>query len=120
MDINQILKGKTIPLGVIIIVITYLAGGLSTSILPFVFFTGILIGFIKNSDKIEALVSGLITALIGSVITTLLNVAFMYVLYGSAYVMYVLSNSLYLIILYLIVGAIGGLIGYYVSEEINN
>ena len=32
MDINQVLKGKSIPLGVIIIIITYLAGGLSTSI----------------------------------------------------------------------------------------
>jgi len=120
MDINQILKGKTIPLGVIIIVITYLSGGLSTSILPFVFFTGILIGFIKNNDKIEALIAGLIAAFIGSVITTIINVGFMYVLYGSAYVTYLLTNSLYLIILYIIGGAIGGIIGYYVSEEIKN
>ena len=118
MDINEILKGKSIPLGAIIIIITYLAGGLSTSILPFVFFTGILMGFIKNKDKVEALVAGLITAFIGSIITTIINVAFMYLLYGSAYVTYLLTNSLYLIILYLIVGAIGGIIGYYVSEEI--
>ena len=118
MDINQVLKGKTIPLGVIIIVITYLAGGLSTSILPFVFFTGILMGLIKNNDKIEALVAGLVAALIGSIITTIINVGFMYVLYGSDYVTYLLTNSFYLIILYLIVGAIGGIIGYYISEEI--
>lgn len=118
MDINQVLKGKTVPLGVIIIIITYLSGGLSTSILPFVFMTGILMGLIKNEDKIEALVTGLITALIGSIITTIINVGFMYVLYGSAYVSYILTNSLYMILLYLIVGAIGGIIGYYVSEEI--
>ena len=120
MDINQVLKGKSIPLGVIIIIITYLAGGLSTSILPFVFFTGILMGFIKNNDKIEALLAGLITAFIGSIITTIINVGFMFILYGSAYVSYMLSNSFYLIVLYLIVGAIGGIIGYYVSEEIKN
>ncbi len=118
MDINRILKGKTVPLGVIIIIITYLAGGLSSSILPFVFFTGILMGIIKNNDKIEALVAGLITAFIGSIITTIINIGFMYLLYGSSYVSYILTNSLYLIILYLIVGAIGGIIGYYVSEEI--
>ena len=118
MDINQILKGKTIPLGIIIIIISYLAGGLSTSILPFVFFTGILMGFIKNNDTIEALVAGLIAALIGSIITTIINVAFMFILYGSAYVSYMLTNSIYLIVLYIIVGAIGGVIGYYVSEEI--
>lgn len=118
MDINQILRGKTIPLGVIIIIITYLAGGLSTSILPFVFFTGILMGFIKNSDKIEALLSGLIAALIGSIVTAIINVGFMYLLYGPDYVSYILANTLYPMVLYVIVGAIGGLIGYYVSLEI--
>ena len=119
MDINNILKGKAIPLGVIIIIITYLVSGTSSSILPFVFFTGIIVGLIKNTDMKEAGIAGLVTSFIASVITTIISVGLMYVSYGSAYVSYVLGSSLYLFVFYLIVGTIGGIIGYYISEEIN-
>lgn len=118
MDINQILKGRTIPLGVIIIIITYLVSGASSSILPFVFFTGIIVGLIKNEDMITSAVAGLITAFIGSIITTIISVGLMYISYGAAYVAYVLTSSLFMIIFYLVVGAVGGIIGYYISQEI--
>lgn len=120
MDINQILKGKAIPLGVIIIIITYLVSGASSSILPFVFFTGIIIGLMKNDDMTTSAVAGLFTAFIGSVITTIITVGLMYVSYGAAYVSYVLSSSLFLILFYLVVGTVGGVIGYYISKELNN
>lgn len=118
MELNNIFKGKAVALGVIIILITYLVSGSSSSILPFVFFTGILMGIIKNSDVIEGLIAGLATSFIGSVLTTIISIGLMYVSYGSAYVSYILSSSLYLIIFYIIVGAIGGAIGYYISQEI--
>ncbi|RAP45042.1 MAG: hypothetical protein BZ135_06835 [Methanosphaera sp. rholeuAM6] len=118
MDINQVLKGKAIPLGVIIIIITYLVSGTSTSILPFVFFTGIIVGIIKNTDRIEAGVAGLITSFIGSIITTVISVALMYVSYGLTYVSYILGSSVFLIVFYIIAGAVGGVIGYYISQEI--
>lgn len=120
MNINQILKGKAIPLGVIITIIAYLVSGGTTSILPFVLFTGILIGLIKNEDVLTSAVAGFIMAFISSVITTIISVGFMYVSYGMAYVSYVLTNSLYIILFYLVVGAVGGVIGYYVSEELKN
>lgn len=120
MDINHILKGKGIPLGVIIIIITYLVSGASSSILPYVFFTGIIIGLIKNDNIKEAAIAGLFTSFIASIITTIISIGLMYVSYGPTYVSYVLASSLYMFVLYLIVGAIGGVIGYYISKEINN
>ena len=42
----------------------------------------------------------------------------MYISYGAAYVAYVLTSSLFMIIFYIIVGAVGGIIGYYISQEI--
>lgn len=118
MDINYVLKGKTVPLGIIIIIITYLVSGANSSILPFVFFTGILVGIIKSRDVVEAAVAGLATSFIASVITTIISVGLMYVSYGYAYVSYVLASSLYLIVFYIVVGAVGGVIGYYISGEI--
>lgn len=120
MDINHILKGKTVPLGIIIIIITYLVSGASSSILPFVFFTGIIVGIIKNRDVVEAGVAGLLVSLFGSIITTVISVGLMYVSYGSAYVSYVLGSSLIMVVFYVVVGAIGGVIGYYISKEIGD
>lgn len=119
MDFNNVTKGKTIPLGIIIIIITYLLSGASSSILPFVFLTGILVGLMKHDDVIESTVAALIVALVGSVIATIISAGFIYLSYGQTYLSYVLMTSLYSIIFYVIAGAIGGVIGYYTFNEIN-
>ena len=105
MDFNNVTKGKAIPLGIIIIVLTYLLSGASSSILPFVFFTGILVGLMKHDNITESAVAALLVALIGSV--------------RSTYLAYTLTSSLYLVILYIIAGAIGGVIGYYIFNELD-
>ena len=43
MDINNVTKGKIVPLGILIIIITYLISGSSSSITPYILFTGIII-----------------------------------------------------------------------------
>lgn len=120
MDFKNILQGKTVPLGIIIILITYLVSGSSTSILPFIFFTGIIMGILKNSDVVEAAVTGLIVSIVGSIISTIINLGIIYVSYGPMYLNYVLATSLYSVIFYIVVGAVGGVIGYYLSGEMGN
>lgn len=120
MELNNITKGKAVPLGVLIIVITYLVSGASSSILPFIFFTGIIMGIIKNSEVLEGCAAGLLAALIGSVIATIISIGLMYVSYGMTYVNYVLMSTIYMIIFYIIVGGIGGAIGHYIYKEIEN
>lgn len=120
MDFNNVTKGKAVPLGIIIIIITYLVSGANSSILPFVFFAGILVGIMKNSDVAESLVASLLASFIGSLVGIIISVALMYVSYGSTYLLFMLSSSLYMFILYVIVGGIGGIIGYYISKEIEH
>lgn len=118
MDFNNVTKGKAIPLGIIIIIITYLVSGASSSILPFIFFTGILIGIMKHDDVLESLVASLIASFVATVIATIISLIMIYVSYGEMYVTYMLNSSLISIIFYIIAGAIGGIIGYYIFKEL--
>ena len=119
MDLNKITKGKSIPLGIIIIIITYLISGLSASVAPFILFTGILIGLMNSDDVKEAAVASFLASLIASVIITIISLGIMSISYGMTYLMYFASSYVIYGIMYIIVGAIGGVFGYYMSKEIN-
>ncbi|MBE6493142.1 MAG: hypothetical protein E7Z84_00835 [Methanosphaera stadtmanae] len=119
MDLNKITKGKSIPLGIIIIIITYLISGLSTSVAPFILFTGILIGLMNSDDIKEAAVASFLASLIASVIVIIISLSIMTMSYGMAYVAYFASPYILYGIMYVIAGVIGGIIGYYISNEIN-
>jgi hypothetical protein len=119
MDINYVTRGKIVPLGIIIIILTYLISGTSTNITPYILFTGIIIGLVKNESVLDAAVAGALASLIGSFIVTIITLVFMYMIYGSIYVQYMLTSSLIYLVLYTIVGVIGGVLGYYISKELN-
>jgi hypothetical protein len=94
MDINYVTRGKIVPLGIIIIILTYLISGTSTNITPYILFTGIIIGLVKNESVLDAAVAGALASLIGSFIVTIITLVFMYMIYGSIYVQYMLTSSL--------------------------
>ncbi|RAP43761.1 DUF5518 domain-containing protein [uncultured Methanosphaera sp.] len=119
MDFNKVTKGKAVPLGIIIIIITYLISGSSSSILPFVFITGILVGIMKNEEVAESTVAAFLSTLIGAVVATIISLIMMYMSYGSIYFTYMLYSSLYSLVFYIIAGTIGGVIGYYVYQELD-
>lgn len=118
MDINYVTKGKIVPLGVIIIIITYLTGGSSSSIVPFILFTGIIVGIVKNQSIADAVVAGGLTAFIGSFIVTLITLGVTYLTYGPIYMNYALSAYAMYLALYIVVGLISGALGYYISKEL--
>lgn len=119
MDINYVTKGKIVPLGIIIIIITYLISGSSSSITPYILFTGIIIGLVKNQSLLDSGVAGGLASLIGSFVVTILTLAFTYMLYGSLYMQYLLTSTLLYLVIYTLVGVIGGVLGYYISKEMN-
>lgn len=120
MNINNVTRGKAVPLGILIILITYLVGGLSSSVLPFVFFTGIIVALMKCDELAESVVAAFLASLFGSVIVTAITLGFYYVLYGSIYFNYMFMQSLYMAVFYIIVGVIGGIVGYFVSRELRD
>ncbi|AWX33180.1 hypothetical protein AW729_08810 [Methanosphaera sp. BMS] len=119
MDINNVTKGKIVPLGIIIIIITYLISGSSSSITPYILFTGIIIGLVKNQSLSESAVAGGLASLIASFVVTILTLAFTYMIYGPLYVQYMLTSTLLYLVIYTLVGVIGGVLGYYISKELN-
>lgn len=119
MDFNKVTQGKAVPLGIIIIIITYLISGSSSSILPFIFITGILVGIMKNEEVAESTVAAFLSTLIGAVVATVISLIMMYMSYGPIYFTYMLYSSLYSLVFYIIAGTIGGVIGYYVYQELN-
>ena len=119
MDFNKVTQGKAVPLGIIIIIITYLISGSSSSILPFIFITGILVGIMKNEEVAESTVAAFLSTLIGAVVATVISLIMMYMSYGPIYFTYMLYSSLYSLVYYNIAGTIGGVIGYYVYQELD-
>ena len=118
MDINNVTKGKIVPLGIIIIIITYLISGSSSSITPYILFTGIIIGLVKNQSLGESAVAGGLASLIASFVVTILTLAFTYMIYGPLYVQYMLTSTLLYLVIYTLVGVIGGVLGYYISKAL--
>lgn len=118
MEIKNIFQDKALPLGVIIIIITYLVSGASSNILPYVFLTSILVGIMKHNSVIESAVVGLVTTFIACLITAIISGGLYYVLYGATYVGYALSSIVFVFPFYIVLGAIGGAIGYYAAKEL--
>ncbi len=119
MDLKNIFSDKALPLGVIIIVITYLVSGASSNILPYVFFACILVGIMKHDSLVDSGAVGLVTAFIACVVTAIISLGLYYLLYGAAYVGYALSSVVYVFPFYIVLGAVGGIIGFYASKELN-
>lgn len=119
MDFNNITKGKCVPLGIIMIVIFYLVGETTSTIYPFILLTTMMAGYIKGNNTVsESAVTGLIISVIGTLITVIINVALIYVSYGGQYASYMIAQTLpFTLLIGLIVGAVGGVLGYYIRGE---
>lgn len=118
MDLNNAVKGKAVPLGIIIIIICYLTSGASSSIVPYILFTGLLVGIMRNDDIKESLVASAVSTLVGSVIVSIFSFAVTYLSYGSIYASYMITSLSIYILIYVVVGIVGGILGYYISNEI--
>lgn len=118
MDLNNAIKGKAVPLGIIIIIISYLTSGASSSIVPYILFTGILIGIMKNDDMKESAVASGLATLVAAVLISIFSFAITYMSYGAVYANYMITSLTMYIIIYIVVGLVGGMLGYFISKEI--
>ena len=101
------------------IVIFYLVGGTTSTIYPFILLTTMMAGYIKGNNTVsESAVTGLIISVIGRLITVIINVPLIYVSYGGQYASYMIAQTLpFTLLIGLIVGAVGGVLGYYIRGE---
>ncbi len=120
MNIGNIMKGKTIPLGVISLIIIYLVSGMSSTIYPFVLIVGMFAGYAKNTSVADSAIAGLITSVIGGIVNIIIELGLVYYSYGSTYLNYMIYQSTFSMLFYIVIGLIGGIMGYYINKEINN
>ena len=73
-----------------------------------------------NNDEIsEAAVASFLSSLIASVIIIIISLGLMTTSYGFQYVSYFAGPYVLYGIMYIVAGVIGGIIGYYISNEID-
>ena len=120
INIKTIIRGKTIPLTVLMILACSLLTGDTAVIMPSLLFIGILVGIMKKATMNEILLTALIGFLVGSVIAFIISLITVYYTEGGLYAISVIQYSGILIIFYTFVGCVGSALGYYVKEEIDN
>lgn len=102
------------------IVPTSLYSGDATIILPTIFFIGIISGIIKNTNMEDTLISTFTAFLIGSILTFIISLIIVYYSEGGFYAIALIQYSLINIIIFTLIGCIGGAIGHHIINEIRN
>ena len=120
ININNIIKGKSIALTVLMILACALLTGDSALIIPSMLFIGILLGIMKKVTMNEVLLSSTIAFVIGSILTMIVSLINVYYSEGGLYAIAVIQYAWFYIIFYTFIGCVGSAIGYYLREEIDN
>lgn len=105
----------------LILILAFTTLSNNTTIAPFFLFVGIIIGICENNDKTRILVNTIISTIVGSVISFILSLIVVYYTESPLYAIITLQSLpvyLVLYVLYIVLALCGGLIGYYVVEEI--
>ena len=118
MNIKSLITDKSIWIGVLLIILCYLLSDESSSIPPFIFITGILLGLINKDSMNELLVKSTIMSFIGSLIAAIISVVVVYYSYGGLSAASIIYPSLFYIVIYMIIGIAGSAAGYYFNEEL--
>lgn len=87
---------------------------------PFILFVGIILGIIEDNNKNKIFITTFISTFVGTIIATILSMIVVYYTESPLFAIALIQNSLILIILYLILGLTGGLLGFYIKDELKN
>jgi hypothetical protein len=123
-DINfkEIIDTKVILISIVLI-LAFTTLSTSTAVAPFFMFVGIIIGIIESNDKTKILANTIIATVIGSIISFIISIIVVYYTESPLYAIVTLqSYPVYLVLnlLYIILALTGGMIGYYIVDEIKN
>jgi len=123
-DINfkEIIDTKVILISIVLI-LAFTTLSTSTAVAPFFMFVGIIIGIIESNDKTKILTNTIIATVIGSIISFIISIIVVYYTESPLYAIVTLqSYPVYLVLnlLYIILALTGGMIGYYIVDEIKN
>lgn len=120
INIKEIIDTKVILISVVLI-LAFTTLSASTAVAPFFMFVGIIIGIIEYDDKTRILVNTILSSFTGSVISFIISIVIVYYTESPLYAIVTLqSYPVYLVlyVLYIILALCGGMIGYYVVDEI--
>lgn len=120
INIKDVFKGNSILLTIVMMIPTSLYSGDATIILPTIFFIGIISGVIKNADMTDTLLSSFIAFLVGSIITFIISLIVVYYTEGGFYAIALIQYSLINIIIFTLLGCVGGALGYHIKDELKN
>lgn len=123
MDLNNVTSGYAIPIGIIIIIISYIIGFqlffasalihlIASTVGLLFFFTGILEGIMKHGEISESATASAITSAVGAICITIITPIILNIANAPLY----LNNygpSAFDLIIFVIAGTAGGVIGYY-------
>lgn len=120
INTKNIIKGKTIPLTILMILACSLLTGDTAIIMPSLLFIGIFVGIMKKTSMNELLLTSLIGFVVGSFIAFAISLITVYYTEGGLYAISVIQYSWIYIIFYTFIGCIGSALGYYIREELEN
>lgn len=120
INIKELIDTKVILISVVLI-LAFTTLSTSTAVAPFFMFVGIIIGIIEYDDKAKILANTILSSVIGSIISFIISIIVVYYTESPLYAIVTLqSYPVYMVlnVLYIILALTGGMIGYYVVDEI--
>lgn len=117
INIKSVIKGKNIPLTILMIIACSLLTGDTRIILPSLLFVGIIGAMNKDYTMNETLLSTFIAFIIGSLIAIIFSLVSVYYDEGALYAISIIHYSWIYVIYYTFIGCVGGALGYHVKDE---
>ncbi|MBQ6218441.1 MAG: hypothetical protein IJJ47_01800 [Methanosphaera sp.] len=120
IDIKNIIRGKTIPLTILMILACSLLSADMTVIIPSLFFIGIIMGIMKNAPMNETVLTSIISFIIGSILAFIVSLITIYYTEGGLFAIALIQYSSIYIIYYVFIGVIGSMLGFHIKNELKS
>ncbi len=114
-NLKKIFKGRIIALTILMIII-FSVTPTNMVVNPFILFTGVITAIMMNDSMKNTMILIIVTFILGALISSIIAIIYLSFIYGIIYAMNILPYYLINIISYVILGCIGGLIGYNINS----
>ena len=111
--IKEIIKWRTVIIGAVIILTSYIISDISgvSLILPSFLLTGLVVGFIINETEKNGALNGVVLGVIGGIITNVILIVMMYLQGYGDFIVSIISTALIYLVLEIVVATVGGVFG---------
>lgn len=115
----EIIKRRPLIIALAIILVMYLTSYISgvDLLIPSFLLAGIAVGFMVNEETKTAAINGALVGVIGGLIINAFFVVMMYLQGYDSYITSIILTYLIYFVIEIIVGAAGGVLGFYIQTE---